>query len=63
MVISSGTAFLIVLFYLISLLAARVSIRRFYKNMWKGMAIVLGIGIVGCVAWYLIGYVAVLLAI
>ncbi len=62
MVISSGTAFLIVLFYLISLLAARVSNRRFYKRMWRGMAIVLGIGIVGCVAWYLVGYFAVLIA-
>ena len=62
MVISSGTAFLIVLFYTICLLASRVSVRRFYKNMWRGMAIMLGIAIVGCVAWYLVGYFAVVIA-
>ncbi len=63
MVVSSGTAFLIVLFYLISLLAARVSIRRFYKRMWSVAAFVLGFAICAAIAVYMIGYVAVLLAI
>ncbi len=63
MMISSGTAFLIVLFYLFCLLAARVSVRRFYKRMWTVAATLLGVSICFAATIYLVSYFAVLIAI
>lgn len=44
--IGTGQAFIFVLFYLIALMASRMSQRPFYKRMWQVAATVLGLAII-----------------
>ena len=61
--IGAGQAFMFVLFYLIALIASRMSQRPFYKRMWGVAATVLGVAIILAAAWYMVGLFGVLIAL
>lgn len=61
--VSAGTGFMFVLFYLVCLLAAKFSNRTSYKRMWNTAAIVLGVAIFFTAIVYIIEVAAMLLAL
>ncbi len=61
--IEPTSAFLFIAFYLVCVMASRVSVRPFYKRMWSVMAVILGFSICVLALVYIAGLVAVLLAI
>jgi len=61
--IEPTSVFLFIAFYLVCVMAARVSVRPFYKRIWGVAAFILGTCICIAVTIYLVGYLAVVLAI
>ncbi len=61
--VGTGTAFLFVIFYVICLLASRVSKRPFYKRMWRVAASILGVSIFITAVFYIVGIVGIWLAV
>lgn len=57
------SVFLFIGLYLVCVLAARASVRPFYKRIWSVAAFILGTCICIAVAIYLVGYVAVVFAL
>lgn len=60
--IEPTSAFLFIAFYLGCVMASRVSVRPFYKRLWRVAAFVLGVCICIAAATYLAGYLAPLFA-
>lgn len=61
--IEPTSVFLFIALYLVCVMAARVSVRTFYKRMWSVAAFILGTCICIAVAIYLVGYIAVVFAL
>ncbi len=63
MIDPATSAFLFIAFYLVCVMASRVSVRPFYKRMWSVAASILGFAICVVAFTYVLGLAAVLLAI